>query len=44
MVALFAGLQLVWSGTHSLGAKHAIVQVGLGSQRVADPLPGASRP
>src|SRR6202045_5453128 len=44
MVALFAGLQLVWSGTHSLGAKHAIVQVGLGSQKVADPLPGASRP
>src|SRR6202140_4153917 len=37
MVALFAGLQLVWSGTHSLGAKHAIVQVGLGSQKVADP-------
>jgi uncharacterized membrane protein YfcA len=40
MVALFAGLQLVWSGTHSLGAKHAIVQVGLGSQKVSGPLPG----
>jgi uncharacterized membrane protein YfcA len=43
-VAFFAGLQLVWSGTHSLGAKHAIVQVRLGSQKLADPLPGASRP
>jgi hypothetical protein len=44
MVALSAGLQLVWSGTHSLGAKRAIVQVRLGSQKVASPLPGASRP
>jgi uncharacterized protein len=44
MVALFAGLQLVWSGTHSLGAKHATVQVRLGSQKPADPQPGVSRP
>src|ERR1700675_1655971 len=44
MVALFAGLQLVWSVTHSLGAKHSTVQVRLGSQKVADPLPGVPRP
>jgi uncharacterized membrane protein YfcA len=44
LVALFAGLQLVWSGTHSWGPKHAVVQVGLGSQKVTEPLPGVSRP
>jgi uncharacterized membrane protein YfcA len=44
MVALFAGLQLVWSGTHSLGAKRPIVQVKLGNRKIGDPLPGASRP
>jgi len=44
MVALFAGLQLVWSGSHSLGGKHSTVQVILGSQKVADALPGVPRP
>jgi uncharacterized protein len=44
MVALFAGLQLVWSGSHSLGGKHSTVQVILGSQKPADPQPGVPRP
>lgn len=43
-VAFFAGLQLVWSGTHSSGAKHSVVQVRLGSQKSSDPLPGVARP
>jgi uncharacterized protein len=43
-VALFAGLQLVWSGTHSLGDKHSAVQVRLGSQKSSGPLPGVARP
>jgi uncharacterized membrane protein YfcA len=44
MVAFFAGLQLVWSGTHSLGGKHAIVQINLSSQKPVDPLPEVSHP
>jgi uncharacterized membrane protein YfcA len=44
IVALFAGLQLVWSGTHSLGTKHAIAQVRLGNHKPADPLPEVSHP
>jgi uncharacterized protein len=44
IVALFAGLQLVWSGTRSLGAKHAIVQVRLGNHKPADALPEVSHP
>src|SRR5271155_5368198 len=38
-VALFAGLQLIWSGAHALGAKHATAQA-----KLADRIPGASRP
>src|SRR5277367_779377 len=38
-VAFLAGLQLIWSGTHALGAKHTTAQAKLG-ERVA----GVSRP
>lgn len=43
-VALFAGLQLVWSGTHSLSSGRAAAQVRLGGQKVANSLAGVSRP
>jgi uncharacterized membrane protein YfcA len=38
-VALFAGLQLIWSGAHALGAEHATAQA-----KLADRIPGVSRP
>src|SRR5271154_5521236 len=38
-VALFAGLQLIWSGAHALGAKHTAAQA-----KLSDRIPGASRP
>jgi uncharacterized membrane protein YfcA len=41
-VALFAGLQLVWSGTHSLNLGRAAAQVRLGGQGVAKPLAGVA--
>jgi len=43
-VALFAGLQLVWSGTHSLGVKHAAAQAKLGDPKLVDTRHGESRP
>jgi uncharacterized membrane protein YfcA len=43
-VALFAGLQLIWSGTHALNAKRAAAQIGLRSRTLADSPPGVSRP
>jgi uncharacterized protein len=39
MVALLAGLQLVWSGVHGLAVKHDLAEAKLGAQ-----LPGVSRP
>ncbi len=38
-VALLAGLQLIWSGAHALGAKHATAQA-----KLAGRIPGVSRP
>jgi uncharacterized protein len=43
-VALFAGLQLVWSGTHALNSGRAAAQARLGAQKVAKSLAGISRP
>jgi len=43
-VALLAGLQLVWSGTHSLNSGRAAAQARLGGQQVAKSLAGISRP
>jgi uncharacterized membrane protein YfcA len=43
-VALCAGLQLVWSGANSLGAKHATAQAGFRGHKLADRPAGVSRP
>ena len=43
-VALFAGLQLVWSGTHSLSSGRAAAQARAGGQKVAKAMAGVARP
>jgi len=43
-VALVAGLQLAWSGTHSLNSGRAAAQARPVGQKVASPLPVVSRP
>jgi uncharacterized membrane protein YfcA len=43
-VALIAGLQLVWSGTHALGAKHPSVEVRFYGRSAGDTPAGAARP
>ena len=43
-VAFFAGLQLIWSGTRSLSARHNSAQVGAGAQKVGNAQAGMTRP